>query len=181
MKITNAWIDDPTLVGEFRAPQLCVEVTEMPDETIPYEPFAGGWRVGKFGPFVQYECPGGGVASDFNVRFRARFPVVVDVTLFIGDDQFTGFSLPLTRARQLVRKYDPTWRLLVSDRAAETGSLLWLPIESNPTCRFWDGSKCCGRKPAKQIRVNDVDFAMCEDHVKDHNARQASRRAAKAS
>lgn len=185
MKITNAWIDDPTTRGEVEPPILCVEVTEHPDVTIQPEPFAGGWTVGKFGPFVKYEGPDEVDAGDFNVRFRTRFPVVVDILLFIGPEDQTGkpgFSLPLTRARQLVRKYDADWRLLISDRAAEAGSLLWRPVQSNLTCRFWlPQDVICGRKPAKHIRLNEVDIPMCEAHIKEHNALQAKKRAAKTS
>lgn len=190
MRITNAWIDDPTLYGETKQAQLCVEVSEYPDVTIEPESFAGGWVVGKYGPFVKYlqtapdSTPSNVSASDFNVRFRSRFPVVVDITLF---KQFKeapsalNFSLPLTRARQLVRKYDPTWRLLVSDRAAEQGNILWIPVQSNPACRFWSGGACCNSRPAKGIRVNDVDVPLCEAHLREHNTKMASKRAAKAS
>lgn len=184
MRITNAWIDDPTLRGETSRPQLCVEVTEKPDVTIEPESFSGGWTVGKFGPFVQYLHEDSPDASDFNIRFRGRFPVVVDVTLFIeGKQEYVDlFSLPLTRARQLVRKYDPNWRLLVSDRAAENGELLWVPIESNPQCRHWlENKQVCGQRPTRTIRVSDIDLALCETHVREHNERYAAKRTARAS
>lgn len=189
MKITNAWIDDPTQRGETQLPQLCVEVTEYPDVTIQPEPFNGGWTVGKYGPFVKYLQMDPTArfidtdASDFNIRFRSRFPVVVDITLFVEGEEkpSEGFSLPLTRARQLVRKYDPSWRLLISDRAAERGEIKWLPVQSNPSCRFWQGDHACGQRPAKSIRVNEIDLPMCEAHVREHNTRMAGKRAAKAS
>lgn len=183
MKIISAWIDDPTLRGALARPILCVEVTEHPDVTIPPENFSGGWSVGKYGPFVSYEGPDEADAGDFNIRFRNRFPVVVDITLFIQGEVtgLNGFSLPLTRARQLTRKYDPDWRLLISDRAAETGSLLWVPQETNPACRRWNDSQksICGQRPARFIRVADVDLAFCETHVREHNERYAAKRAAR--
>lgn len=183
MKITNAWIDDPTIRGEMARPRLCVEVTEEPDVTIEPEPFAGGWSVGKYGPFVQFVAPEPVDAGDFNIRFRNRFPVVVDVTLFVADadEGRVGLSLPLTRARQLIRKFDGNWRLLVSDRAAENGELLWVPIESNPRCRHWLDTKVCGQRPTRIIRVNEIDLAMCETHVREHNERYAAKRTARAS
>lgn len=181
MKITNAWIDDPTMHGDMARPRLCVEVTNKPDVTIEPEAFAGGWSVGKYGPFVKFDAPDAVDAGDFNIRFRNRFPVVVDVTLFIegGEEYVDLLSLPLTRARQLVRKYDPNWRLLVSDRAAESGELLWVPVEVNPVCRHWLNSKVCGQRPARVIRVNEIDLAMCEAHVREHNDRHAARRTAR--
>lgn len=187
MKITNAWIDDPTTRGELLEPQLCVEVTEMPDVTISPESFSGDWTVGKYGPFVKYHCGGGMVsAGDFNVRFRGRFPVVVDITLFLSghpdaETGVSGFSLPLTRARQLTRKYDPDWRLLVNDRAAESGSLIWLPVQSSPTCRVWYSGAACGRAPAHKVSISNIDFPMCAGHLRAHNENQATRRASKAS
>jgi hypothetical protein len=184
VRITNAWIDDPTLIGEVEPPGLCVEVTEMPDVTITPETFSGGWTVGKYGPFVHYEGPNLAEASDFNIRFRGRFPAVVDIDLFIGKDMpsgKTGFSLPLTRARQLVKKYDSDWRLTINDRAAESGSLLWLPTQTRPACRSWVDDRICGRVPSRPIRVKDVDFPMCEMHLQEHNKRHAEKRARKAS
>lgn len=184
MKITDAWIDDPTLVGELDVPQLCVEVDESPDSTIPMQDFSGGWRVGKFGPFVRYDCNSTPVdAGDFNVRFRGRFPVIVDINLYIGkgdENGSIGYSLPLSRARQLVRKYDETWRLLVNDKAAEKGTILWRPVQTGASCRYWLGTKCCGERPARTVRVGEVELPLCDAHVKAHNDKYAARRTARA-
>lgn len=190
MKITYAWIDDPTVRGELKPAQLCVEVDELPDVTIQPRTFADGWTTGKYGPFVKYDFdqplnPRPVNAGDFNVRFRGRFPVIVDITLFVGDKDsgLSGYSLPLTRARQLVRKWDADWRLLVSDKAAEGGSLIWLPVHSKPTCRFFYHAveHTCGSEPTRTIRVESVDLPLCDAHVKEHNERMAAKRAAKAS
>lgn len=191
MKITYAWIDDPTLRGELKPPQLCVEVDESPDVTIEPVLFADGWTCGKWGPFVKYDrmegpYPAKADAGDFNVRFRHRFPVVVDITLFVGDHDkkgLTGFSLPLTRARQLVRKWDPDWRLLVSDRDAESGALIWLPVQTDPKCRQYARASqtLCERKPTRMIRVENVELPLCAEHVRMHNEKMAAKRAAKAS
>jgi len=196
MKITYAWIDDPTVLGRLEVPQLCVEVDSEPDVTIEPKDFADGWSVGKYGPFVKYSWDGSihtnprkMNAGDFNVRFRNRFPVVVDIGLFVGEDDKTGiegFSLPLTRARQLVRKWDRDWRLLVSERSAEKGNLLWLPVQTNPTCRHYfndpqNGTGPCDKTPARIIRVGEVDLPLCAEHLKLHNDTQAAKRAAKAS
>jgi len=193
MKITYAWIDDPTLRGELKPAQLCVEVDSQPDVTIEPRTFNDGWTAGKYGPFVKYSQHDPGAmfpspvsAGDFNVRFRGRFPVIVDITLFIGDDDkkgLTGYSLPLTRARQLVRKWDADWRLLISDRAAEGGNLVWMPVQTNPKCRFFyrTHKNTCGAEPTRSIRVENVELALCAVHVKEHNDRMAAKRAAKAS
>lgn len=184
MKITNAWIDDPTLRGQLAPPKLCVEVTEMPSVTIEPESFSGGWKVGKFGPFVNYfqqdsnDVPPSPVsAPDFNARFRNRFPMVIDITLFTPTEEVDGLSLPLPRARQLVRKYANDWRLAVSEKAAESGQLLWEPVQVNPECRHWmPEHRTCGGVPAKFIRVGNVNFPMCQHHIEIHNRAQASRR-----
>jgi len=190
MKIEDAWIDDPTLRGELEPPMLCIRVDELPGVTIEPEDFAGGWTVGKYGPFVKYtqrdhpKQPLSPVsAGDFNIRFRRRLPPVVDLQLFVGEgeeNQHDGFSLPLSRARQLVRKHDPSWRLLLSDREAQAGSIAWMPVQSNPGCRHWLDTEACMGKPTSTIRVNDLDVPLCSTHLTEHNAKFAAKRAAKA-
>jgi hypothetical protein len=183
MRILNAWIDDPTLHGELEAPRLCVEVDEKPTVSIKPEPFAGGWQVSKYGPFVKYFCSTERVgAGDFNIRFRNRFPVVIDIQLYVGDGDEEGtseFCLPLTRARQLTRKHDDGWRLLVSDKAAEKGELLWVPVETDPSCRHWLGhaNGTCKQRPARAVRHHDINFPLCAEHLQQHNSRQATARA----
>lgn len=193
MKILDAWINDPTLMGTIKPPVLHVAVDSMPDETIPQETFFGGeWSAGKYGPFVKYANMHESVdAGDFNIKFRGRFPPVVDIVLtlvrVLEDDTETeedieGFSLPLNRARQLVRRHDSSWRLLLNDRAAsDEGKLLWLPVQTHPVCRRMLRNEVCGRVPTRTIRVMGTDLPMCEDHIREHNENQAARRTAKAS
>lgn len=186
MKIINAWIDDPTLVGRFDPPKLCVEVTEEPSVTIEPEEFAGGWIVGKYGPFVNYTHPDQPTASDFNIRFRTRFPVVVDITLLTPNNEIDGFSLPLTRARQLVRKYANAWKLAVSDRTAESGGLLWVPTLIHPTCRHYESQSrlrdaVCHKTPARFVRIGGAEVPLCGEHIEIHNRKQAERRTARSS
>lgn len=186
MKITGAWIDDPMTRGVVDFPELWVMTDAAPEVSISPEKFGGDWTVGKYGPFVKYSCSAREVdAGDFNIRFRGRFPVIVDVTLAVDSVEAPvtqDYALPLTRARQLLRKYEPGWKLLLNDRAAEKeGSLLWLPSNSNLGCRAWDGTQCCGSRPARPIRVNEVDMPLCEAHVREHNDRHAQKRTAKAS
>lgn len=194
MKITNAWIDDPTLRGKLAKPELCIEVDSEPVSTIPDEAFAGGWTVGKYGPLVKFTAPEPVDAGDFNVRFRNRFPVVVDVTLFRQcdclhkktagcdhEDGQLGYSLLLTRARQCLRKFDPSWRLHVSDRAAENGQLIWVPVQFGAGCRQWlvtspSKGATCGRTPARPIKVGEIDLVMCERHIRENNERHAALR-----
>lgn len=195
MKITSAWIDDPTQRGTYEPPTMCVEVTEEPTVSIPEETFAGGWTVGKYGPFVAYSqqdspgthsAPSGkATASDFNIRFRGRFPVVVDIRLFTPAEEISGFSLPLTRARQLVRKHVPVWKLVVSERAAESGGLLWLPTLIHPTCRWNERNGkavfICHAVPARYVRIGNCDVPLCGTHIEEHNSKQAERRTSRAS
>lgn len=169
----------------MQLPELIIEVTEFPDVTIPSESFGGGWEVSKYGPFVHYVGPAGSTAGDFNIRFRSRFAPVVDIELSVAgriDPRGKRFSLPLTRARQLVRKYDSTWRLLVSDKAAESGTLLWLPVETMPGCRgLWSDGRVCLSRPTRKINTSGIDLPLCALHVKEHNDKYAIARQSKAS
>ncbi len=184
MKILNAWIEDPTLRGQIKPALLTVVVDEYPDITIEHEPFAGGWLVGKYGPFVEY-CNASKVdAGDYNMKFAGRFQPVVDIALMIDTPDMyrqsakMNFSMPLRRARQLVRKHNPQWRLLVNDKAAEHGAMLWTPVQTDPSCRHWRPSAhtICAGKPARIVRVDEVDVPMCDTHVKIHNDLQAAKR-----
>lgn len=185
MKITDAWIFDPSLQGQIALPELCIQVDEVPDVTIPPETF-GPWTVGKYGPFVKYAKQDESVtAVDFNLHFRGRFPMVIDVVLVVDNGHDTSevlempFSLPLSRARQLVKKYDPDWRLLVSDREAVTGNLIWRPVESNPECRGQGGF--CKVRPSHPVRIKGVEVPLCIDCTRKHNAAQAHARTASSS
>jgi hypothetical protein len=182
MKINDAWVYDPSLQGRLELPELCIEVDEMPSPTIPAEQFADGWIVGKYGPFVKYENLYRTVtAVDFNLAFRDKFPMVIDIILVLDNGQDAPlsevpFSIPLVRARSLVKKHSPDWRLVISDREALHGNLVWRPIQSNPPCRGDHGS--CEARPASYIRVKGIDIPLCQDHIKAHNAAQAHARAA---
>lgn len=179
MKILDAWVDDPTLKGVIEHPELVVVVDHMPDVTIPPESFEGGWTVGKYGPFVSYSQEGRQpTAGDFNVRFREKFPSIVDVVV-MRELEEQRMALPLSRARQLLRKYDSNWRLVVSERDAERGSILWLPVRHVLTCRWWDGStkSTCEKTPAVNIKIRNVSVPLCREHVKNHNDLHAAKRA----
>jgi hypothetical protein len=181
MKITDAWIYDPSRSGEIATPELCVQVDEMPGVTIAPESFVPGWRVGKYGPFVKYEKIDGSKVSavDFNMAFRDRLPMVIDIVLIVDDGESdiveVPLSLPLARARQLVKKYDHDWRLLVSDREAIHGNLVWRPVETNPECRGDNG--LCKARPAGPVRVKGIDIPLCQEHTRLHNQAQAQARA----
>lgn len=180
MKILNAFVDDPTLEGYTERPVLVVETDSMPDVTIEPEAFPGGWMVGKFGPFVRYSTDKfmGEHAGEYNVRFSKIFPPVVDVVLKVdGLPEVEHYSLPVTRARQLIRKHDPKWRLLLSDKSAQNGVMEWLPVEINAGCRRWIVNETCGKKPTNSVRIEGVDFPLCEDHMKEHNHLHAVKRA----
>lgn len=181
MKITDAWVHDPSYLGRIEVPELCVQVDEEPDVTIEPKPFDNGWTVGKYGPFVKYEQGDLPVtAVDFNLAFRDRLPMVIDVVLVVdnGHDKSEvlelPFSLPLDRARQLVKKYDPSWRLLIQDREAVHGKLVWRPVQTDPECRGDSGA--CRQKPASPVRIKGVDIPLCQEHMQKHNAAQAKAR-----
>lgn len=183
MKITDAWIHDNTRFGKIEVPELCVQVDEAPDVTIEPKLFDPGWKVGKYGPFVKYDRIDGALvtAVDFNLAFRDRLPMVIDIVLVVDDGRNKSevlempFSLPLTRARQLVKKYDPSWRLLISDREAVHGKLVWRPVETDPECRGDSG--LCKKRPAHSVRIKGVDVPLCQEHTRVHNAAQAQARA----
>lgn len=181
MKITDAYVYDPTFHNSLAQPELHVEVDEAPDVTIEPVNFAGGWSSGKYGPFVTYANAQDPklTAGDYNVRFRNRLPSIVDIALFVGDDplEFTNFALPLTRARQLVKKHDSDWKLAVSDRDAQDGLLLWTPTLIVPTCRWYDGRECCGSaRDITTIRTQGADLHLCPKHLAEHNSQFGKKR-----
>jgi hypothetical protein len=179
MKITDAWIHDPSLFGEYKPAEMCVQVDEAPDVSIAPETFANGWTVGKYGPFVKYVAPDNkdATAIDFNLAFRDRLPMVIDIVLIVGEDNEMElpFSLPLARARQLIKKHSPDWRLLISDREAVHGNLVWRPVQLDPPCRGNHG--VCGRRPASPVRTRGIEIPLCQEHMKQFNSAQAQARA----
>lgn len=183
MRILTAFVDDPSFRGRLESPLLIVRVDEWPDRTFEPDNLAGGWTIARYGPFMAYTDPSGDAeAGDFNVKFPGRFPPLVDIGLELEDGETRyDFALPLRRARQLVRKHDANWRLLLNDHDAQHGKMSWLPVETQPGCREWDGYKTCGRKPTKPIRIQLVDVPLCPEHVHHSNTRHASERIAQPS
>lgn len=197
MKIEQAWIDDPLERGVFETPELCVEVDELPDVTIPPESYVFDnnnpmvWAIGKDGPFVAYEVlsmrtgepPRGALqaqAGTFNRLFGNLLPPIVDISLFVGSDTSSyHYALPLKRARQLVRKHAPEWRLLLSDRAAQEGIFLWVPVEVDPHCKWNEGlSSTCGKPVHNFVLIKGVDVPLCQQHFNQHQAKFMAQRAA---
>jgi hypothetical protein len=180
MKIITAWVDDPTLDGELDPPLLCVETDEYPDRTSDPIETTDGWSQAKFGPFVLFDFePKTDIsAGDYNVRFAGTMPPIVDVALVVQGRNYSGmFGLPLTRARQLVRKHCEGWRLYISDKEAQHGTMLWLPQMVEPSCRFWMPGHVCGRTDrVVYVRKEGVDFPLCTSHLQDHNKAMANRR-----
>lgn len=182
MKIKDAWVDDPAFRGVVEYPQLCVEVDELPDVTIEPAEFSGGWTVGKYGPFVKYTqslLPEETDAGDFNVRFRGRFPSIVDISLFKTGEElsYEGYAINLSRARQLLRKWQPQWRLLLADKDAQSGKIIWRPVDSNPVCRFYDGNNACRNpKVAGTVRIKGVELPFCREHIQAWNQSRAAMR-----
>lgn len=186
MRITNAWVDDPLRRGQLEFPKLCVQVDELPDPTIPEENFDGGWLVGKYGPFVKYSNTDlddfdRANAGSYNVRFAKTLGAVVDISLFydLHSERYTDeFALSLKRARQLVRKHDSKWRLLANDSVAQSGGILWLPVESNSPCKFFNrhAREICGAPSVSVVKSNDFDIPYCINHVREYNERRKGRR-----
>lgn len=184
MKITDAWVDDPTERGVLMPPLVCIEIDQMPDVTIEPKSFDGGWTVGKYGPFIQYRDGNPATkAGDFNVRFARTFPPVVDVSLFLHGPQEDSvsdiYSINVARARQLLRKWDRDWRLLLSDREAQDGSMTWVPSQMYPKCRFYypKSKSCCGMTATGTIRREGVELPVCKEHLHESNRAFAARRA----
>lgn len=193
MRIVDAKVVDPTLSGVMKRPYLSVVVDEEPDETIAPESFAGGWTVAKYGPFVKYEIQPenssrkrhdylhesiAGLASEFNLRFRNKFPVVVDIDLVVKspgepDEHVPGMSLSLSRARQLVRKYDRDWSLYLVDKDATELIMSWTPVNKSSGCRWWLGTVTCGDRPSRPIRIDGVDLPVCNYHLDEFKRNKA--------
>lgn len=177
MAIQTAWVDDPLVGGKLLQPIFCVEVNVMPDVTIPDEVFDGGWTVGKYGPFIKYTHGHQEVnAGDFNMRFAKRFPPVVDISLFqVGKDEpSTLYALNVKRARALLRKYAADWRLLLADRDAQEGVMIWFPTEKDPVCKYWTSrQQICGQQYSLTVPVDGIDVPVCSQHRGVYNSRQA--------
>jgi hypothetical protein len=180
MKILSAWVDDPTLNGEIDPPLLCVETDAYPDRTGYVNRTDDGWTQAKFGPFVQYDHISPELdAGEYNVRFAGVFPPIVDICLVVHGRNYSGmFGLPLTRARQLVRKHCRAWRLYLSDKDAQDGLMLWIPQMVEPTCRFWmPDRRCCGKmEHIAMAQYKGIYFPLCEEHLTIHNNRNAEAR-----
>lgn len=183
MRILRAWIDDPTIQGECEPPLVCVETDAYPDQTTETWFSNDGWIQSKYGAFVRFDHETSDVdAGKYNIRFAGqspfgeKFPPIVDIILTVGDSQAADmFALPLNRARQLVRKHAPEWRLLLSDNEAQQGSMLWTPKMIEPKCRFWMGQNPCGyARDVTYVRKNGIDVPLCESHLKLHNNQAAS-------
>lgn len=188
VKIERAWIEDPLTRGVHEPAALHVRVDAKPDETIPFKEYqASDWTffVGKDGPFVKYhfECNmttelSGNFAGLFNKHLAGQLPSIVDIRLHI-EDASQHYALPLKRARQLVKKHDPDWRLLLSDKHAEkAGWVLWQPVKSNPVCMFWLGdSNTCGNATVTgKTTVNEIEIPLCTLHARKVQAKFATSR-----
>jgi hypothetical protein len=186
MRILGAWIDDPTLVGKVDPPMLCVETDAYPDETQEPLRWDDGWVQAKYGPFILFDCePNADItAGDYNVRFAGAYPPIVDIMLVVENQNYSGlFGLPLSRARQLVRKHCPHWRLYLNDNDAQQGTMTWIPQMAKPTCRWWmpqriAPSPCGMTQDVVYVRKDGIDFPLCSKHLTDHNATMADRRRA---
>lgn len=192
MKIQDAWIDDPMLRGLKQSPKLCVQVDVPPDQTIAEQSFDDGWTVSRYGPFVKYRLGRRKVtAGDFNARFTSvhnppklgepRLRSIVDVSVFFGKSEgYTNeFALLLDRSRGLMKKYQPQWRLMLDDKLAQSGKILWLPIERHPVCKFWDKEHktICSKRMEQVVRSDGVEFPLCHEHLEIFNHSQAAGRA----
>lgn len=180
MTFEDAWVDDPLLRGEVAQATFHVRVNIWPSETIAQEKFEGGWTVGKFGPFVKYTHELLTTdAGDFNIRFAQapnRFPSIVDLTLHVGDEYTNEYSLYLKRSRVLLRKFSPNWRLILSDQEAQHGRNVWLPVEREAPCKFWEGEEICGATSAAIVRIDGYEVPYCAAHKELHNDTNAKLR-----
>lgn len=183
MKINDAWIDEPNLFGKLEKNRLCIEVTQLPDNSIPMQEFDNGLQAGKFGPFVKYRgLKDDAGAGKYNVKFAGILQPVVDVSLFLPDRDLSveGFSLPISRARQIIRKNCGNgYRLTLSAHDAEhNAETLWEPQPVAPNCRYWFSAtrRLCGNGPVRILRISGVETYYCAKHMQIHNEAFASRR-----
>lgn len=186
MKIEKAWVDDPLRRGELAVPIVCVQVDEPPTLSCPIETYEDGWSSAKYGPFVQYSQQDSGAimkspvgASDYNMAFAGQHPPVVDIKLYIESfAELSTFSLPLRRARQLLRRDAFEWRLHLSDVEAQNGGMVWTPVETRSPCKFFyhKTNQICGITAHGSINVRGFNIPYCESHMSNHNERRKQRR-----
>lgn len=187
MKILEAWIDDPTLRGEKLPPMLCVSIDEPLEQTAT--DFLGGYAVQKYGPFSKQSIVlGDGLehnvsAGRWNVMQGSFARPVVDVAVFLdgSDEPIDEYCIQLGRAKQLIKRHCKDWRLYLSERLAESGSIAWVPVQHNASCRHWLGNRVCGATPARTVRLGSFEMPMCSAHLTAHNDSRAAERRGKTS
>jgi hypothetical protein len=182
VKIEHAWVDDPVTRGEILPAKLCLQVDVFPDESIPYVSEGKVWEVGKHGPFIVYKRFGSpATAGDFNAALSKKYKAVVDISVFEDDDTDNYrdmYALPLTRARQKLKQFAPEWRMLLMDREAQAGKILWIPVRKDPRCKYWfGGEQVCGKEIVGFARRSGVDIPYCREHLEAFNREHARNRA----
>lgn len=209
MRITDAWVSDPLVGGKIAPPELNVQIDSLPNVTVAAEVWQRDnevWQVARHGPFIKYErlsLPHSyehwpvdetlaavsfsqlNEAGAYNSFFAGIFPPIVDIFLISEEKDHYGWATSLSEARRLLRKYDNKWKLVLSDRAAQTGKISWRLQEVRPPCKhFLFGSdRICGTKPTSGTVTQSaldgpVEIPLCAQHLREFNNTQASRRVA---
>lgn len=190
MKITDAWIDDPTLRNELEASMLCIELDEKPYLTDSILDPKTGWITKRYGYFFQFVVPrrgdngeeGFATAAEWNtIRGPlATLDPMVDVTLFFeGEsdrDSMDNVCLALGRARSILKRHESNWRFYLSELQAREGRISWMPVEVNGPCRHWTESKMCESKPTRPTRIKNLEVPLCQAHQQEQNAMHAAKR-----
>lgn len=196
MKIIKAWIDDPREDATVERPTVVILVDEDPHQSTDAisRPIHLGSESSivscKFGPFIRLwhegsmpDIPSVGnklsetLKGEFNKAFSDIFPPIINIKLSTEDDWIEGnWGLPVKRARQILKKFNVPYRLLLNDRDAQHGHISWVPVRSEPICVWYDAMGLCGLEATSHVSIGEVDMTLCAGHLEMHNREQAMKR-----
>lgn len=196
MKIIKAWVDDPREDATVERPTVVILVDEDPHQStdVTYR-LVGNTEVNiascKFGPFIKMWNEGHApeasflsqarsnfiLKNEFNTAFAGVFPPIINVKLSTEDDWIEGnWGLPVKRARQILKKFNVPYRLLLNDKDAQHGHISWVPVRSEPICLWYGEMGLCGLEATAHVSIGDVDMTLCAPHLEAHNNEQAKKR-----
>ena len=197
MNIISASVSDRR--ASKARPILTVTIDSMPvptNEVIRREDSdRNNWTSAKYGPLIEFACASHrqqtdllldtlSPASYFNKVFADGLAPVVDVKVIHRTDSSNeilegNWAVQLRRGRNLLKKYDLPWRLLMNDYDGQKGRLSWTPTENRHTCAFNFLSSppaICKDAGQHHVSMSGIDYWFCPSHYKDHNAKHYSAR-----
>lgn len=187
MKILNAKVYDPRLMGILERPRICIDIDFDPgvtSDTIMIEVDGDIWTGCSRGPLICYDTTGGKAAAGRFNKVRTGSQPLVDVDVFCMDteqDVIAGqCAISLQKARALLRKHDPDWRLVMDDYDGQRNLLSWTPVNKDFTCMqsyTATSAVVLCRMPAQgRIHIGETEIPMCKHHIEQHNSKAAKRR-----